>query len=107
MTSRSLPTSTSKPPLQGTLPRTKSHLIPSKPANAPIPPSLLAKAPHLLSPHSMFYSAASDPRPPSQEDEAWLGDTVPVSPSKRHDGKSTSGPTFVVRRSDKAESCTR
>ncbi|KIM86030.1 hypothetical protein PILCRDRAFT_331840 [Piloderma croceum F 1598] len=46
MTSRSLTTTTALAP-RPVLSRSKSHLIPSKCADAPIPPSLLAKAPHL------------------------------------------------------------
>src|SRR5882672_5021267 len=106
MTSRSLP-ATFVLPSRPALPRTKSHLIPSKRADVPIPPSLLAKAPHLASPHTMFCPAAADPKPPSREDDAWLGDTVPVTPSNRQDSKSTRPPTLVIKRLDKKDSSTR
>jgi hypothetical protein len=99
MTSRSLPTTSALAP-RPVLSRSKSHLIPSKCADAPIPPSLLAKAPHLASPHSRFRPPVADPKPPSREDDAWLGDTVPVSHSNKRDTKSTMGPTLVVRRLD-------
>ncbi|KZP03087.1 hypothetical protein FIBSPDRAFT_905279 [Athelia psychrophila] len=67
--------------------RAKSILHPHKGASdpIPIPPSLLAKAPHLAhqphQPNTPHISGGSyrDPRTPSRADEAWLGDTVPAS----------------------------
>ena len=99
--SRSHPLSTTPLPTRPILPLAKTLLISSKPANPPIPPSLLAKAPH-LSAHQMIPAAAS-PKPPSKEDEAWLGDTVPVSPSNRRNGECTTGQILVIRRSDKGD----
>jgi hypothetical protein len=52
-------------------------LLPSQPIHVPIPPSLI-QSPHLNSPQSIFRRASSTPCPPSQEDEDWLRDTVPL-----------------------------
>ncbi|KAJ3572496.1 hypothetical protein NP233_g3054 [Leucocoprinus birnbaumii] len=59
---------------------------------APIPPSLIA-SPYLTSP--IFNREGALPRVPSEQDELWLQDTVPISPSpgasgslgKHDDGK--------------------
>jgi len=59
--------------------RSKSLRIPRKPIEPPVPPSLLAKASYLASPHSIFCQTLSSPWLPSQEDEEWLRDTVPLS----------------------------
>lgn len=100
-------TSTTLPPSRPSFPRGKFLFLPSKPATPPIPPSLLAKVPH-LSPYSMLPLASADPRPPSEEAEAWLGDTVPLSFSNRRDGNSgASTPALVIRRPDKGDSGTR
>jgi hypothetical protein len=63
--------------------RPKSLRIPRRPVEPPIPPSLLAKASYLTSPHSIFRRALSTPHLPSQEDEEWLRDTVPLSWERR------------------------
>jgi len=59
--------------------RTKSLRIPHNLVDPPIPPSLLAKPSYLTSPRSIFRRTLSSPRLPSQEDEEWLRDTVPLS----------------------------
>ncbi|ESK92991.1 hypothetical protein Moror_8894 [Moniliophthora roreri MCA 2997] len=43
----------------------------------PIPPSLL-QSPFLTSPHSIFQRPLSLPSTPTEEDETWLRDTVPI-----------------------------
>lgn len=58
--------------------RPKSLRLSSRPVNVPVPPSL-AKSPHLHSPQSIFRRAISVPRLPSEEDEVWLRDTVPLA----------------------------
>jgi len=63
--------------------RAKSLRIPRRPVEPPVPPSLLAKASYLTSPHSIFRRALSTPHLPSQEDEEWLRDTVPLSWERR------------------------
>ncbi|KAF7970749.1 hypothetical protein HWV62_1526 [Athelia sp. TMB] len=47
-------------------------------APIPVPPSL-AHSPHLTSPHSIFRRVISNPILPTQEDEEWLRDTIPLS----------------------------
>ncbi|KAJ4488219.1 hypothetical protein J3R30DRAFT_907497 [Lentinula aciculospora] len=49
-------------------------------ADVPVPPSLL-ESPYLNSPMSPFQRAASVPCTPSQEDEEWLRDTIPLPSS--------------------------
>lgn len=51
--------------------------LPSQPIHIPIPPSLV-ESPHLYSPQSIFRRASSTPALPSQEDEEWLRDTIPL-----------------------------
>lgn len=63
--------------------RARSLLITRRPMEPPIPPTLLAKASYLTSPHSIFRRALSTPHLPSQEDEEWLRDTVPLSWERR------------------------
>ncbi|KII88955.1 hypothetical protein PLICRDRAFT_40583 [Plicaturopsis crispa FD-325 SS-3] len=69
--------STSTPRPSATFSRTKSLRLPRRPPHIPVPPSL-AQHPLLVSPHSIFRRANSTPRLPSQEDEQWLGDMVPL-----------------------------
>ena len=69
--------------------RRRSLRLPSQPINIPVPPSLL-QSPYLNSPASIFQRAVSSPQHPSKEDEQWLQDTVPLSPSVRHDDKGRS-----------------
>lgn len=73
-TPRSRPTS-----LGSGLGRSKSlRLTRQPPIDVPVPPSL-ADSPYLTSPHSIFRRALSDGHIPSQEDEEWLRDTIPLS----------------------------
>ncbi|KAF8638520.1 hypothetical protein AX16_010502 [Volvariella volvacea WC 439] len=51
---------------------------PNQSLHVPIPPSLL-QSPYLNSPQSIFQRTVSAPRLPSEEDEEWLQDTVPIS----------------------------
>ncbi|KIK79392.1 hypothetical protein PAXRUDRAFT_281613 [Paxillus rubicundulus Ve08.2h10] len=55
----------------------------------PIPPTL-ANSPHLSSPNSIFWQKSSAPKCPSQLDDEWLGDMVPLdrSPVPEVDTKS-------------------
>jgi hypothetical protein len=48
-----------------------------KPRAIPIPPSLI-QSPYLNSPQSIFRRSSSAPRLPSEEDDEWLRDTVPL-----------------------------
>ncbi|KDR73453.1 hypothetical protein GALMADRAFT_141947 [Galerina marginata CBS 339.88] len=57
-------------------PRRNSLRIPPQPPQIPMPPSL-QKSPYLNA--SMFKREASTPGLPSEEDEKWLQDTVPIS----------------------------
>jgi hypothetical protein len=73
--------------------RKSSLRIPNTPTDAPVPPSLLAKAPHLASPNTVLRRGAVDPKAPSREDEEWLRDMVPVS-----EGRSQMGSKVVIVR---------
>lgn len=95
--SKSLPPSNMQNPSRPSLNRTRSLRIPSQPTDIPIPPSLLAKAPHLASPQSGIRRPAPDPRTPSRADEDWLGDTVPAG---RDAGNSFGSKVTVIRRAD-------
>lgn len=98
--SKSLPPPTTQSSARPSFNRAKSlKLNTSSQPTIPIPPSLLAKAPHLASNPNSMPSPSRDPRIPSRADEAWLGDTVPLSKS---DGKQNhSGARMtVVRRAD-------
>ncbi|THU99384.1 hypothetical protein K435DRAFT_853424 [Dendrothele bispora CBS 962.96] len=66
-----------------------SSLKLTKPVHIPIPPSLL-QSPH-LNPESIFQKPASVPSTPSEADERWLQDTVPVARTKDADGNLSSG----------------
>ncbi|KAK2460544.1 hypothetical protein APHAL10511_007014 [Amanita phalloides] len=58
--------------------RTSSSLkISTRPAQTPIPPSLLT-SPYLTSPESIFQREITSPSRPSAVDEQWLQDTVPL-----------------------------
>jgi len=78
--------------------RRRSLRLPSRPVDIPIPPSLL-QSPYLNSPESIFQRNLPSPRQPSEEDEQWLQDTIPLSPNVRNDGeqstRSTEVPHFV------------
>jgi hypothetical protein len=67
--------------------RPKSLRLSSRPVNVPVPPSL-AKSPHLHSPQSIFRRAISVPRLPSEEDEVWLRDTVPLAKETKGEAKN-------------------
>jgi hypothetical protein len=89
-------------------PRPKSLRLSSRPVNVPVPPSL-AKSPHLHSPQSIFRRAISVPRLPSEEDEVWLRDTVPLSKEtggeikdSSESGKSTEEELKQTRESQEA-----
>ncbi|KAF5386759.1 hypothetical protein D9615_001818 [Tricholomella constricta] len=62
--------------------RRKSLQLPPQPLDIPIPPSLL-QSPYLNSPESIFQRTLSAPHKPSEEDEQWLQDTVPLSLDSR------------------------
>jgi len=59
-----------------TIPRRHSLRIPAQPPPIPIPPSL-RESPYLNA--TLFKHALSLPRSPSDEDERWLQDTVPLT----------------------------
>lgn len=65
--------------------RRKSLQLPHK-FDVPIPPSLL-QSPYLTSPESIFQRNVSPHKHPSEEDEQWLQDTVPLSLDDRDDAK--------------------
>ncbi|KIK59654.1 hypothetical protein GYMLUDRAFT_650206 [Collybiopsis luxurians FD-317 M1] len=60
-----------------------------KAVNVPVPPSLL-QSPYLNSPLSPFQRSASLPCTPSQEDEQWLRDTIPLAAGPVRVGRSDS-----------------
>lgn len=62
--------------------RRNSLRLPPQPPPAPVPPSLI-KSPYLNAP--VFSSNPTSPRFPSEQDERWLQDTVPISTSKSID----------------------
>ncbi|KAF8737692.1 hypothetical protein AX14_012463 [Amanita brunnescens Koide BX004] len=57
--------------------RTSSLKLTTRPAHVPIPPSLLT-SPYLTSPESIFQREIATPCRPSEADERWLQDTVPL-----------------------------
>lgn len=69
--------------------RRKSLRLSSQPLDIPIPPSLL-QSPYLNSPQSIFQRAVSSPQKPSEEDEQWLQDTVPVMSEVPESGRRGS-----------------
>ncbi|KAG6829982.1 hypothetical protein H0H87_009589 [Tephrocybe sp. NHM501043] len=91
---------TRKPPLvlidgaiSSEVSRRKSLQLPPRPIDVPIPPSLL-ESPY-LNPQSIFQRTISAPHNPSEDDERWLQDTVPILPDNskkmgRLSGTSTS-----------------
>ncbi|KAF8969798.1 hypothetical protein BDZ97DRAFT_1914929 [Flammula alnicola] len=60
------------------MPRRNSLRLPSQPPPIPVPPSL-RQSPYLNAP--IFKREISTPRLPSDADERWLQDTVPVKPA--------------------------
>ncbi|KAF8061503.1 hypothetical protein FPV67DRAFT_1673138 [Lyophyllum atratum] len=56
----------------------QSLQLPPQPLDAPIPPSLL-QSHYLNSPESIFQRSVSASHIPSEEDEQWLQDTVPLA----------------------------
>lgn len=57
--------------------RTSSLKLTTRPAHVPVPPSLLT-SPYLTSPESIFQREIATPYLPSEADEQWLQDTVPL-----------------------------
>lgn len=95
--------------------RQRSLRLPKKPVDAPIPPSLTSSK-YLTSPHSIFRRTLSDPHIPSQEDEEWLRDTVPLSREGTDDvltqeeekkRSRLSGIIIMVRRTDDIDEALR
>ena len=108
-----------------TITRRHSLRIPTQPPPTPIPPSL-RESPYLNA--TLFNHDLSLPRSPSDEDERWLQDTVPLTqggtttakgsgvdrkgsivrrswpadPRSRRDTTSSSSPTTTTDRSDRA-----
>ncbi|KAF5330707.1 hypothetical protein D9619_005968 [Psilocybe cf. subviscida] len=78
MSSLSVPTTKS-------MNRRNSLRLPPQPPPAPVPPSLI-KSPYLNAP--VFSSNLTSPRLPSEQDERWLQDTVPISTSKSTEAAS-------------------
>jgi hypothetical protein len=60
--------------------RRKSLTLLTVTPNIPIPPSL-RQSPYLTSP--IFSQALPSPTPPSEEDEKWLQDTIPIASQER------------------------
>ncbi|KAK7466902.1 hypothetical protein VKT23_003966 [Stygiomarasmius scandens] len=77
----------SRPPKQ--VGRQSSLKLTKANVHIPIPPSLL-QSPH-LNPESIFQKVASAPSTPSEADERWLQDTVPLTWTKNTDGDDPSG----------------
>jgi len=63
------------PPPSSKMPRRRSLRLPAQPPHIPIPPSL-QHSPYLTSP--IFRHNFTSPRLPSEEDERWLQDTIPI-----------------------------
>ncbi|KAG6920004.1 hypothetical protein DXG01_013353 [Tephrocybe rancida] len=78
----------SPPANKVTVSRRKSLQLPPRPVKVPIPPSLL-QSPY-LDPQSIFQRTISAPHYPSEEDERWLQDTVPLSHDKQRGRLSVS-----------------
>jgi len=62
--------------MKSAAPRRNSLRLPPQPPHIPVPPSL-KQSPYLNAP--IFQREISSPRLPSEEDERWLQDTIPVS----------------------------
>lgn len=77
--------STLSVPTTKSMNRRNSLRLPPQPPPAPVPPSLI-KSPYLNAP--VFSSNLTSPRLPSEQDERWLQDTVPISASKSTDAAS-------------------
>ncbi|KAG2077805.1 hypothetical protein BDR04DRAFT_1087387 [Suillus decipiens] len=58
--------------------RSLSLHLPKRSDPTPVPPSL-TNSPHLSSPHSIFRQKLAMPKTPSQEDDEWLRDMVPMN----------------------------
>ncbi|EAU88156.2 hypothetical protein CC1G_03828 [Coprinopsis cinerea okayama7 len=87
-----LPTSTSSTPKHGMMPkqtRRNSLRIPIQPPDVPIPPSLL-HSPYL---HAPKFHGEEAPHLPSEEDEIWLQDTVPLGSSSSADSANCRSPS--------------
>lgn len=85
MASNNPSTSSLKPHVS--MPRRNSLRLPHHPPSTPIPPSL-RQSPYLNAP--MFKREISTPNFPTEEDEKWLQDTVPI-PSTNNDPARNSG----------------
>jgi hypothetical protein len=72
-----VPASSSPPPQMSTTTITRRHSlrIPAQPPPTPIPPSL-RESPYL---NATLFNCDLSPRSPSDEDERWLQDTVPLT----------------------------
>jgi len=70
--------------------RAGSLQLTSRPVYIPIPPSLI-QSPYLLSPQSVFRRVNSTSQIPSQEDEEWLRDTVPLELERRDGNGDRAG----------------
>ncbi|KAG5645013.1 hypothetical protein DXG03_007290 [Asterophora parasitica] len=70
-------------PVKKRFSRRKSLQLPPQPLDIPIPPSLL-QSPYLNS-ESIFQRTLSAPHKPTEEDEQWLQDTVPLSLDSQDD----------------------
>lgn len=62
--------------MKSAVPRRNSLRLPPQPPHIPVPPSL-KQSPYLNAP--LFKREIPSPRLPSEEDERWLQDTIPVS----------------------------
>jgi len=79
-----------------TIPRRHSLRIPAQPPPIPIPPSL-RESPYLNA--SLFKYDLSLPRSPSDEDERWLQDTVPLTQGGTNTKGTVDRRGSIVRRS--------
>ncbi|KAG0705177.1 hypothetical protein DFH29DRAFT_303458 [Suillus ampliporus] len=76
--------------------RSLSLHLPKRCDPTPVPPSL-ANSPHLSSPHSVFRRKSILLKTPSQEDDEWLRDMVPMRGEKHtFDEKVSSGSSAVT-----------
>ncbi|KAG8217448.1 hypothetical protein J3R82DRAFT_5593 [Butyriboletus roseoflavus] len=76
-------------PIQASKKRSPLFNRPQHPDATPIPPTLV-NSPHLASSHSVFRRESSVRIWPSQEDDEWLRDMVPLDRSSASDGDTKS-----------------
>ncbi|TFL06888.1 hypothetical protein BDV98DRAFT_556856 [Pterulicium gracile] len=80
---RGIPSHTRAMSAEDTTTRRHSFRLTAAPLESlPVPPRL-HQSPYLYSPESIFQRTSSIHKQPSEEDEQWLGDTVPLASTRR------------------------